>query len=236
MTNRPRSPRTAPASCSRKRGRAGGICSSWARMATTCGDSRAGGAKDRGAVYSPNGSSIVFERYRTGVGFRVFEIAASGGAPSPLTSGPGDYSPPSISPDGSRILFARRTETGSVRSGSWTPTAAPTHADDAADADFRHAAHVPAGREPHSLQPPRQRAASRRVADRDGRIRSRPAPDHADLRLVPQRGLATDPATPSLSPVPPGWAAPRAAKTKRAAWPGSRVLPFAQAKVQSRRH
>jgi Tol biopolymer transport system component len=72
-----------------------------------------GRGQDRGAMYSPDGSSIVFERYRTGVGFRVFEIAASGGTPSPLTSGPGDYSP-SISPDGSRILFARRTGTGSA--------------------------------------------------------------------------------------------------------------------------
>jgi Tol biopolymer transport system component len=64
-------------------------------------------------VYSPDGSSIVFERYQTGAGFRIFEIAASGGTPSPLTSGRGDYSP-SISPYGSGILFARRAGTGSA--------------------------------------------------------------------------------------------------------------------------
>jgi TolB protein len=70
-----------------------------------------GRVQDRGAVYSPDGSSIVFERYKTGVGFRIFEIAASGGTSSRLTSGHGDYSP-SISPDGSRILFGRRAGTG----------------------------------------------------------------------------------------------------------------------------
>jgi TolB protein len=72
-----------------------------------------GRGQDRGAVYTPDGSSIVFERYETGVGFRIFEIAASGGPPSPLTRGPGDYSP-SISPDGARIAFGRRVGTGSA--------------------------------------------------------------------------------------------------------------------------
>jgi Tol biopolymer transport system component len=72
-----------------------------------------GPVQDRGGVYSPDGSSIVFERYQTGAGFRILEIAASGGTPSPLTSGPGDYSP-SISPYGSGVLFARRAGTGSA--------------------------------------------------------------------------------------------------------------------------
>ena len=72
-----------------------------------------GRVQDRGAVYSPDGSSILFERYETGAGFRIFKTAASGGTPSPLTSGPGDYSP-SISPHGSGILFGRRAGTGSA--------------------------------------------------------------------------------------------------------------------------
>jgi Tol biopolymer transport system component len=71
-----------------------------------------GRVQDRGAVYSPDGS-IVFERYDTGVGFRIYEVAANAGPPVPLTSGPGDYSP-SISPDGTRILFGRRAGAGSA--------------------------------------------------------------------------------------------------------------------------
>jgi Tol biopolymer transport system component len=72
-----------------------------------------GRVQDRGAVYSPDGASIVFERYRRGVGFRIFEIAVRGGAPRPLTSGPGDYGP-GISPGGSRIAFARRSGSSSA--------------------------------------------------------------------------------------------------------------------------
>jgi Tol biopolymer transport system component len=71
------------------------------------------GAVGDTAVFSPDGSSIAFGRYDSGIGYRIFKVRSSGGTPVPLTSGPRDFDP-NFSPDGSHIAFSRGATTQAV--------------------------------------------------------------------------------------------------------------------------
>jgi dipeptidyl aminopeptidase/acylaminoacyl peptidase len=55
-------------------------------------------------MFSPDGSSIVFQRWVTGQPGSIYRMPASGGTSTPLTSGALAYAP-DFSPDGSHIVY-----------------------------------------------------------------------------------------------------------------------------------
>ncbi len=61
---------------------------------------------DAHPTWSPDGSTIVFERSGLAAGSHILKVAASGGATTALTAGPAGEGAPSFSPDGSKIVFA----------------------------------------------------------------------------------------------------------------------------------
>jgi TolB protein len=71
---------------------------------------------DSGPAWGPHGRRIVFERnlpYWGSDRMRLVSVAASGGRPTSLTSGPFDAMP-SFSPDGRRIAFTRVERSGAT--------------------------------------------------------------------------------------------------------------------------
>jgi hypothetical protein len=59
-----------------------------------------------GAAWSPDGSRIAFNSWRSGRQ-RIYVIGADGGNARQITTGPGNDAEPSWSPDGKRLAFAR---------------------------------------------------------------------------------------------------------------------------------
>lgn len=58
-----------------------------------------------GLSWTRDGGSIIFAARRPGWPMHLYLVRTSGGGVTALTSGPGDYACPSVSPDGKRVIF-----------------------------------------------------------------------------------------------------------------------------------
>jgi len=82
--------------------------------ATALETSGCGGGFAQAPALSPDGTWLVFVTFENGVGGHLWRVPSGGGACTRLTSSPGSYANPAISPDGRRVAFLAGTG-GSMR-------------------------------------------------------------------------------------------------------------------------